>query len=119
MSNQDDEDFPTLSDLRGQSTDVQENFDEDDCFTTLSDLRDSETEEKSQSTDVLENFDVEFEVEGKLLKANKYCLSMISPVFKVMFKGEFREKEETIIPYREKHMMPCWNSLKLPILVKH
>ena len=95
MSNQDDEDLPTLSDLRGQSTDVLQYFDEDD---TLSDLRKSEPEEKGQSTDVLENFDVEFEVEGKLLKANKNCLSMISPVFKVMFKGEFKEKEETIIP---------------------
>ena len=61
-------------------------------------FEESEPKEKEQSTEVQENFDVEFEVEGKLLKANRNCLSMISPVFKVMLKGEFKEKEETIIP---------------------
>ena len=53
---------------------------------------------KVQSTAVIENADVEFEVEEKLLKANRSCLSMISPVFRVMFNGNFKERRETKIP---------------------
>ena len=30
--------------------------------------------------------------------SNKKCLSMISPVFKAMFKDDFKEKDETRIP---------------------
>ena len=71
---------------------------DEDGIGTLSAWQESEPEKNGQSKEVLENVDVEFEVERKLLKANKYCLSMISPVFTVMFKGEFKEKKETRIP---------------------
>ena len=66
----------------------------DDDFGISSDSEESEIEEKGQSIEVLENFDVEFE--EKLLKANKNCLIMISPVIKVIFKGEFKEIEQTL-----------------------
>ena len=59
---------------------------------------DSEPNLKLQSTAVIENADVEFEVEKKLLKANRGCLSMISSVFRVMFNGNFKERRETKIP---------------------
>ena len=43
---------------------------DEDGIATLSDWQESEPEKNGQSKEVLENFDVEFEVEGKLLKAN-------------------------------------------------
>ena len=54
--------------------------------------------EQIQSAEIMENADVEFEVEGKVLKAVKVCLSMSSPVFKAMFKGDFKEKSASKIP---------------------
>ena len=55
-------------------------------------------EKQIQSEGIIENADVEFEVEGKVLKAVKVCLSMTSPVFKAMFKDDFKEKSASRIP---------------------
>ena len=59
---------------------------------------DGESESQQQSSDIIENADVEFEVEGRVLKANRGCLCMISPVFKVMLKGVFKETLQSRIP---------------------
>ena len=58
----------------------------------------SESEEQLQSEEIIENADVEFEVEGNILKAVKVCLSLSSPVFKAMFKDDFKEKTASKIP---------------------
>ena len=41
---------------------------------------------------------MEFEVEGRVLKANRGCLCIISPVLKVMLKGVFKENLKSRIP---------------------
>ena len=69
----------------------------EDVVLTQSDSEE-DIKEQIQSAEIIENADVEFEVEGKVLKAVKVCLSMSSPVFKAMFKDDFKEKSASKIP---------------------
>ena len=57
-----------------------------------------ESEPQQQSADIIENADMEFVVEGRVLKANRGCLCMMSSVFKVMLKGCFKENRQSRIP---------------------
>ena len=55
-----------------------------------------------QSPAIVEYADIEFEVEGKTVGANKASLCMVSPVFKTMLEGKFKEAGLSKIPLPEK-----------------
>ena len=67
----------------------------------------SQTSRKSaavskQSPAILEYADIKFEVEGRTVEANKALLCMVSPVFKTMFEGNFKEAGLPTIPLPQK-----------------
>lgn len=59
-------------------------------------------EELSQSEDILEMEDIKFKVKGKILQASKTALRICSPVFKTMFRQDFKERDAKVIDLPEK-----------------
>ena len=55
-----------------------------------------------QSPEIQDYADIDFEVEGRTVGANKALLCMVSPVFKTMLEGNFKEARLSKIPLPNK-----------------